>query len=429
MERTVIRVDHSLPKQPKVVRVCAYTRVSSGKDAMLHSLSAQVSYYSNLIQCHKGWLYCGVYSDEAITGTKEARAGFQQMLNDCRSGKIDLIITKSVSRFARNTVTLLEAVRELRGLGIDVFFEEQNIHTMSADGELLLTILAGYAEEESRTVSENMRWRVRKNFEEGIPWNCTMLGYRFSEDHFEIVPEEAETVRFIFSEFIKGKSMRAIAAALNEDGILTRKGNRWRETTLDKLLQNSAYTGNLLLQTYYRENYLSRFAVKNNGELPMYQADNTHEAIIDIGTFMQAQELIKQRKAANPQVGVQKNSYPFTGKITCAICGKHYRRKVTQSRIVWICATYNSQGKVKCPSKAIPENKLQLMSSALAFEEITEIIAERDNNVVFCMKDGSRITKHWDDRSRAESWTPEMKARSSERALARYESMRRKEKN
>lgn len=429
MERTVIRVDHSLPKQPKVVRVCAYTRVSSGKDAMLHSLSAQVSYYSNLIQGHKGWLYCGVYSDEAITGTKETRAGFQQMLNDCRSGKIDLVITKSISRFARNTVTLLEAVRELKGLGIDIFFEEQNIHTMSADGELLLTILAGYAEEESRTVSENMRWRVRKNFEEGIPWNCTMLGYRFSEDHFEIVPEEAETVRFIFSEFIEGKSMSAIAAALNEQGIQTRRGNRWRYTAVEKLLLNTAYTGNLLLQTTYTASHLSKISVKNKGELPMYKVDNTHEAIIDIPTFMKAQELLKKRKEANPLLGQKLNSYQFTSKITCAICGNHYRRKVTRSRIVWICATYNAQGKAKCPSKAIPENKLQLMASDLAFEEIAEIIAERNNDVVFSMKDGSRISKHWDDRSRAESWTPEIKARSSEQARARYESMRRKEKN
>ena len=142
MERVIERVDFQIPMQPKALRVCAYARVSSGKDAMLHSLSTQVSYYNSLIQTHAGWLYCGVYSDEAITGTKSQRDGFQRMLASCRAGENrTLIITKSISRFARNTVTLLETVRELKSLGVDVFFEEQNIHTMSADGELMLTIL------------------------------------------------------------------------------------------------------------------------------------------------------------------------------------------------------------------------------------------------------------------------------------------------
>ena len=158
-----------IPKLQRKKQVAAYTRVSSGKDAMLHSLSAQVSYYNDLIQKEDGWEFVGVYSDEAITGTKEGRADFQRMLADCRNGKIDMIITKSISRFARNTVTLLETVRMLKALGVDVFFEEQNIHTMSADGELMLTILASYAQEESLSASENQKWRIKKNFEEGMP--------------------------------------------------------------------------------------------------------------------------------------------------------------------------------------------------------------------------------------------------------------------
>ena len=148
-------------------RVATYARVSSGKDAMLHSLSAQVSHYSQKIQAHKGWQYIGVYTDEAATGTKEDRSGFQRLLADCRAGHIDMIMTKSISRFARNTVTLLETVRELKTLGVDVFFEEQNLHSTSADGELMLTILASYAQEESRSVSENCKWRIRKGFERG----------------------------------------------------------------------------------------------------------------------------------------------------------------------------------------------------------------------------------------------------------------------
>ena len=163
---------------PKKKRVAAYCRVSSGKDAMLHSLSAQVSYYSDYIQKH-GWEYAGVYADESLTGTKDNRVNFQRLLAECRKGTIQMVITKSISRFARNTVTLLETVRELKTLGVDVYFEEQNIHTMSADGELMLTILASYAQEESLSVSENMKWRIRRNFEEGKPWSGLILGYRF----------------------------------------------------------------------------------------------------------------------------------------------------------------------------------------------------------------------------------------------------------
>lgn len=167
MERN-IKVISSIPSQPHLTRVAAYARVSSGKDAMLHSLSAQVSYYQSYIQRNPNWQFCGVYSDEAFTGTKENREGFQSLLSACRRGDIDLIITKSISRLARNTVTLLETVRELKNLGVDVFFEEQNIRTMSADGELMMTILASYAQEESRSASENQKWRVKKNFEEAV---------------------------------------------------------------------------------------------------------------------------------------------------------------------------------------------------------------------------------------------------------------------
>ena len=165
-----------IPVLPKKKRVAAYCRVSTGKDAMLHSLSAQISYYNKLIQSHADWLYCGVYADEGISGTKNDRDEFLRMLNDCREGKLDLLLTKSISRFARNTVTLLQTVRELKTLNVDVYFEEQRIHSISAEGELMLTILASFAQEESRSVSENMKWRIKKSFEAGCPWNGTVLG-------------------------------------------------------------------------------------------------------------------------------------------------------------------------------------------------------------------------------------------------------------
>lgn len=182
---------------------------------MLHSLSAQVSYYSELIQSHGDWLYTGVYSDEAKTGTKEARSGFQHLIADCRAGKIDLVITKSISRFARNTVTLLQTVRELKAYGVDVYFEEQDIHTMSGDGELMMTILASYAQEESRSASDNQKWRIKRNFEAGIPWDGTLLGYKIENGHYVIVPKEAERVRRIYSEYLSGYGYQSIANMLN----------------------------------------------------------------------------------------------------------------------------------------------------------------------------------------------------------------------
>ena len=193
MERTVTQVRFRKPPVMRLKRVAAYSRVSSGKDAMLHSLSAQISYYSELIQHHPGWVYCGVFSDEAMTGTKASRPGFQALLKECRAGNIDLIITKSISRFARNTVTLLETVRELKERDIDVYFEEQRLHTIGPDGELIMTILAAYAQEESLSVSENQKWRVKKNFEDGKPWDGTLIGYRYVDGKYVVQPEGAET--------------------------------------------------------------------------------------------------------------------------------------------------------------------------------------------------------------------------------------------
>ena len=200
MEKIVRKISPSVPPVPARLRVAAYARVSSGKDAMLQSLAAQVSYYSNLIQQRLDWEYAGVYADEALTGTKDTRPEFQRLIADCKDGKIDLIITKSISRFARNTVTLLETVRELKLLGVDVYFEEQNIHSMSGDGELMLTILASYAQEESRSVSENCKWRIRKRFQQGEIVNLRfMYGYRINNGQIEIDQEQAEIVRMIYA--------------------------------------------------------------------------------------------------------------------------------------------------------------------------------------------------------------------------------------
>lgn len=397
------------PQMPKPMRVAAYARVSSGKDAMLHSLAAQVEYYSGYIRRHPGWEYVGVYADEAKTGTKDSRENFQRLLTDCRAGKIDRVITKSISRFARNTVTLLETVRELKELGVGVLFEEQSIDTASADGELMLSILASYAQEESLSASENQKWRVRRNFEEGIPWRFFMLGYRRSEDGLEIIPEEAEIVQTVFSEYLNGKGVTAISKGLNESGYATQSGCVFHKSAINRILRNYAYTGNLLLQTKYRENHLTKITRRNNGELPQYHAVNTHEAIITQETFDAVQEEMKRREEKYASTKSRQIS-PFSGLITCDLCGKHYRRKTTATGPVWICSTYNTYGKSYCSSKAIPEDKLvAAVTSVDGPNKIKSITAHNGNLLTFAMKDGTTVSRQWQDRSRSESWTEEMR--------------------
>ena len=415
MKKVIERSASQVPAAPKLIRVAAYARVSSGKDAMLHSLSAQVSYYNNLIQNHPGWIFCGIYADEAVTGTKDSRDQFQKLLADCRAGMVDLVITKSISRFARNTVTLLQTVRELKNLGVDVYFEEQNIHSLSSDGELFLTILASYAQEESRSASENQKWRVRDKFRNGIPWSGTILGYRYGTDGYVIEPMEAETVRLIFESYLQGMGLVSIAKLLNAQSRTSRYGRPWGKSSIMRVLRNSTYTGNLLLQKTYSENHLTKRTRQNNGELPKYYIEDAHEAIIPLRQFNAVQEEIQRRAKKHYTPNATKKQYPFTGKLVCAGCGKHYRRKVTATGPTWICPTYNTQGKAACPSKRIPESTLILMAEEVvgsidAFSgEITEVRVENGNRLVFLHTNGKESVKRWQDRSRAESWTAEMR--------------------
>ena len=419
MPKIVTPVEH-LPKLIVRKKVAAYVRVSSGKETMIHSLAAQADYYSTLISKENEWVFVGIYSDEAITGTKGDRKGFQQMFDDCKDGKIDIIVTKSISRFARNTVTLLETVRSLKLMGVDVFFEEQNIHTVSADGELMLTILASYAQEESRSVSENMKWRIKKNFEEGMPWNGGMLGYRIKEGQYVVIPDEAVIVKRIYAEFQEGKGTNAIAQGLNEDGIPTRFGERWHPSVVAKILRNYTYTGNLLLQRTFVENHITKKNKINRGELPQYHVEEAHEAIIDIDTFNSVQAELERRTEKYGHAPKEQKRYPFTGLLICGNCGKNYRRKVTATQPVWICATYNTRGKKYCDSKQIPESTLSAITAEVAtIEDIEKIVVFNGNRLEYHLIDGSVIERTWADRSRSESWTEEMREEVRRRKLER----------
>lgn len=420
MDRKIKKVAfHTLP-EINLKRVAGYSRVSSGKDAMLQSLSAQVSYYSSYIQSHPDWVYCGVYADEARTGTKDTREEFQRLLEDCRAGKIDMIITKSISRFARNTVTFLETVRDLKSRGIDVYFEEQNIHSMSTSGELMLTILASFAQEESLSASENQKWRVLKNFEEGLPWSHKIYGYKFVGDKFVIIESEAKVVRLIYDWYLDGLGIVAIVNRLNQEEYRARTGNVWSKTTVRDILNNYHYTGNLILQKTFRENHITKRKMKNIGQLPQYRIEDSHEAIIPVKTFEAVQR--EQKRRAEKFAGKKKpTKNELSGLIKCSCCGKSYRRKINPKRVTWICLTYNTFGKAKCPSKQIPEETLFSTIGELGIEcnEIKQIYAIPGNRLKFELNNGECIYKTWTDHSRKEYWTEEKRAEARQREFER----------
>ena len=336
---------------------------------MLHSLSSQVSYYNQLIQSNPEWLFCGVYADEALTGTKENRAEFQKLLNRCRRGEIDLILTKSISRFARNTVTLLETVRELKSLGVDVYFEEQRIHSMSSDGELMLSILASYAQEESYSASENKKWQMRKDFEQGKVGSMRMLGYRRTKfGKLEIVPEEAEIVRSIYRWFMEGMTPYKIACILIEKGIPTPSGKeQWHLSTVKSILTNEKYKGSALLQKKFTVDFLTKKTKVNEGEVPQYYVEGNHEAIIPKEIYLQVQEELVRRRVVKTSANGKKRSYScnhcFSQIVICGDCGEMFRRLRWNNRgvksIVWRCISRLESTGLECHARTINELILQ----------------------------------------------------------------------
>src|SRR5690554_4377415 len=354
----VITKIEAIPLIPKRIRVAAYARVSSGKEAMLNSLATQVSYYKRLIQSKHNWEFVGVYADKAITGTKDSRDEFQALLKDARALKIDMIITKSISRFARNTLTLLEVVRELKDLNVDVYFEEQNIHTLSGEGEMILTFLATFAQEESRSISENMKWRIKKDFEKGLIWGSTsMFGYKLENKKYHIVPEEAEIVRFIYSLYLEGYGDRMIRTILDEKGVKPYRTKTWGVTTITKILTNYNYTGDLILQKTFIDNHLTKKLKHNKGELDKYIVNNSHEPIISKEVFMEAQAIRKNKAKKFAKSSIHNNQ--FKGYIRCGKCGKMHTYRKGPYNNYWICSTFRDKGKGHCDNQQVPDDKIK----------------------------------------------------------------------
>lgn len=378
------------------LRVAAYCRVSTNSDEQLTSYKMQKKVYTELIQEKPEWCMAGIYADEGISGTRaDKRDEFQRMIRDCYNHKIDYIITKSVSRFARNTAECIEFVRRLKALGIGVIFEEQNCDTLKCDSELLLTIHAGFAQAESESMSRNITWSFRKKFEQGeVVFNyAKMVGYKKGADgQPEIIPEEAEIIKDIYTMFLAGMTLREIRDKLHEEGVELRCGKvKWSISTIQNILRNEKYCGDAILQKTITVDPISKIHKKNTGEAPMYYVKDNHVGIIDRETFNRTQEEIARRLNVRPSTdklsvtGQGKYSrYALTDILRCAECGTKFRRvtwsKKGKKKVVWRCCNRLDYGTQFCKTApTIEEKEIQnavvRAMSKLSTDELNEFNA------------------------------------------------------
>ena len=389
--KKIRKIEPALPALAGRKKVAAYARVSRDTERLMNSVSAQISHYSALIQNNPEWEYAGVYADCGISGTGTARRGeFLRMLADCEAGRINIILTKSISRFARNTVDLLETVRHLKSLGIEVRFEKEHINSLSEDGELMLSLLASFAQEESRSISENVKWGVRRRFQSGEigTANKHILGYRYDEDEkkYVIIPEEAEAVRWMFQMYIDGVSFRRIAENMNRVGIRTTLGNDFQEASVRQLIFNEVYAGDIRRQKRYMADPITKAKVKNGGELPQYYMADCHEAIIDRETYAKVQAEMERR------AGLVNPAYPFTGKMKCGVCGQPFTRKKGTIRgktyVHWICRSKKETG-MSCTSVNFSEEELERISArTLGMDEFDGAVFEKAVRGITVMENG-----------------------------------------
>lgn len=377
--------------------VAAYARVSTEKEEQEDSFERQVSHYTMLITSKPEWEFGGIYADSGITGTRaEKRPDFMRMIADCRAGKINKVLVKSISRFARNTVDALKYIQELKELGISVYFENENIDTLTPGGEVLITILAAMAEQESRTMSTNIKWTYQKKFKNGevILNTGLMLGYRKAgrkdeegKEIYIINESEAEIVRRIYREYLAGTTVTRIARGLEADGIPTKLGKKkWSPKVIMSILTNEKYTGDAILGKTFKPDVLSKYRQKNTGQAPMYYAEGTHPAIIDKEMFEMVKVEIQRRKDEQvTAVGSSRftSKYPFSGLLICGECGHKLRRHVRTvgSGIkvpAWGCANRIVNGRRECDSHHVNEDTLQHTYTAAIsdmIEDAEEIMA------------------------------------------------------
>ena len=364
--------------EQKILRVAAYCRVSTQLEQQESSFEAQKNYYTEKITNNPNWKLAGIYADDGISGTDmKKRDEFNRLLQDCEAGKIDMILTKSISRFARNTVDTLNTLRILRKKGVTVFFEKEHIDTHADNGEMIITVLSGLAQEESFNLSENTRWGIIRKFENGtiILNHNRFMGYTKGKDgELAIVPEEAETVRLIFRMYLEGTSIAGIKRHLEKEGILTVTGRKiWNEGTISKMLSNEKYMGDALLQKSYTADFLTKTRKKNNGEMRQYYITDNHEGIVAKEIYYAVQQE-KQRRAERRKPAVTRRAkkkkkgysskYILSNLLVCGECGQPYRRitwtRNGVKRIVWRCSNRVEHGTEYCKnSPTLDEEALQ----------------------------------------------------------------------
>lgn len=386
--------------------VAAYARVSTEKEEQEDSFERQVEHYTQMISENPKWRMVEVYADPGISGTRaEKRPNFLRMIQDCRDGKIKKILVKSISRFARNTVDALQYIRELRDLDISVFFENENIDTLGTGGDVLITILAAMAEQESRTISTNIKWAWQRKFQNGeiILNTGLMLGYtklthkdENGYDVFVINEEEAAIVRRIYEEFIAGATLKRICSGLEADCIRTKLGKeKWSPMVIQSILSNEKYTGNAILGKTFKQDVLTKYRQKNDGsKAPMYYAENSHPAIIDMEVFELAKKELAYRKAAKyATTGSSRytSKYPFSGMLVCGICGSRLRRHVRtmgagNKVAAWGCANRVENGRSECDSHHIREDVMERTYSA-ALRQMTDNAEE----VIEAVQEGAQL--------------------------------------
>ncbi len=357
--------------KPKL-RVAAYCRVSTDSEEQATSYEAQIEHYTKYIKKNPEWELAGIFADEGLSGTDTRKRGeFNRMIEECMAGKINMVITKSISRFARNTLDCLKYIRQLKDRNIPVLFEKENINTMDSKGEVLLTIMASLAQQESQSLSQNVKLGLQYRYQQGLVQvnHNRFLGYtKNGEGRLVIEPEEAEVVKRIYREYLEGASLAQIGKSLEADSIMTAAGKaKWRPETLKKILQNEKYIGDALLQKTYTVDFLSKKRVKNNGIVPQYYVENSHEPIIPRDLYMQVQEEMVRRanlhSGAKRKKRVYSSKYALSSIVYCPKCGEIYRRIAWNNRgkhsVVWRCCTRVEHGPDQCDAPTIQESDLQ----------------------------------------------------------------------
>ena len=392
------------------LRVAAYCRVSTDSDEQSTSYEAQIEHYTAYITGHPDWDLAGIYADDGISGTNtKKREEFNRMIDECMAGNIDMVITKSISRFARNTLDCLKYIRQLKEKNIPVYFEKENINSMDSKGEVMLTIMASLAQQESQSLSQNVKMGLQYRYQQGeIQVNCKwFLGYTKDENkRLVIVPAEAEIVKRIYREYLEGASMLKIARGLEADGILNGAGReKWHTSNINQILRNEKYIGDALLQKTYTTDFLTKTRVRNHGIVPQYYVENSHEAIIPREIFMLAQEeQIRRRivhKSPNGKNRTFSGIHCFSNMIICGGCGEFYRRIHWNNRgkksIVWRCISRLENTGLFCDARTVPESQIEQVLVAA----INQALCDKDTFLVTLQNNIETVLIHENDQTLA----------------------------